>query len=126
MQASQPKAVLVGGVGVAVGAGMSQAAPSAAPPKGAGRVAASAGAAGAAGGAGTTWSQNQTINALWSINEDRNSWVGVAGIGWVKLSNASDSGIVALTVLGAHAKQLQTIVNYRQEDDGMIHEIYAW
>jgi hypothetical protein len=78
------------------------------------------------GGVGTVWNNSQIINALWSINEDRNSWVGVQGVGWVKLSTNSDTGIVALTMLSAHAKQLQSIVNYRTEDDGMIHEIYAW
>jgi len=80
----------------------------------------------ATGRAGTVWNNSQLVNALWSINEDRNSWVGIQGVGWVKLSTNSDSGIVALSMLMAHAKQLQTIVNYRMEDDGMIHEIYAW
>jgi hypothetical protein len=80
----------------------------------------------ARGGIATTWSSAATLNALWCINEDRNSWIGVTGIGWLKLSNASDSGIVALTMFSSHAKQLGSTVDYRQEDDGMIHEMYAW
>jgi hypothetical protein len=80
---------------------------------------------GAAGGV-TAWVNSQKINALWSISENRNSWVGVAGIGWKKLANNSDSAVVALTILGAHAKLTQHQVNYREEADGMIHEIYAW
>jgi hypothetical protein len=76
--------------------------------------------------AGTTWNSNQLVNGLWSINQDRNSWVGVAGVGWVKLSGASDTGIVALTMLSSHAKQLQSSYNFRTEADGLIHEIYAW
>jgi hypothetical protein len=74
----------------------------------------------------TVWNNSQIVNALWCINEDRNSWMGIAGVGWVRLSNGSDSGVVALTVLASHAKGLQSPINYRQESDGMAHEIYAW
>ncbi len=81
---------------------------------------------GAGAGGVTAWVNGQKVNALWSINENRNSWIGVAGVGWIKLANNSDSAVVALTILGAHAKQTQGAINYRQEADGMIHEIYAW
>lgn len=81
---------------------------------------------GDSGNAATTWSAFSNIDALWSINQDKNSWMGVAGIGWQKLSNASDSGIVALTMLASHAKQSGSGIYYRTEDDGMVHEIYAW
>lgn len=30
----------------------------------------------------STWQNDKRISALWSINQNRNSWVGVAGIGW--------------------------------------------
>ncbi len=79
-----------------------------------------------AGGGVTAWQSDKRINALWSISENRNSWVSVVGVGWKKLANNSDSAIVALTLLGAHAKQMQTAVNYRDEADGMIHEMYVW
>ena len=52
--------------------------------------------------------------------------MGISGVGWVKLSNASDSGIVAMTMLASHAKEKQSRFDYRQEADGMIDEIYAW
>ena len=74
----------------------------------------------------SVWVNNKKINALWAISENRNSWVGVAGVGWVKLANNSDSAIVALTILGANARQTQGNVNYRQESDNMIHEMYVW
>ncbi len=94
--------------------------PTASPPS-------SALAAAAAGGIGATvWVNGKKINALWAINENRNSWVSVAGVGWVKLANNSDSAIVALTMLGADAKLTQGTVNYRQESDNMIHEMYVW
>lgn len=81
----------------------------------------------AAGDAGAmAWFNNQKVNALWCINQSRNSWVSFAGVGWRKLANNSDSAIVALTVLAGSAKLTQAPVNYRQEADGMVYEIYAW
>ena len=125
MPDSQPQPVQ--GIHVA-GAGAA-AVPKAEPPASVGGAKAGAKGAGAGvagGGAGTVWNSNQTVNALWSINEDRNSWVGIANVGWVKLSTASDSGVVALTELAAHAYQTQHVISSRTENDGMIHEIYAW
>ena len=94
--------------------------PTAEPPSGA------VAAAETGGVAASVWVNGKKINALWAINENRNSWVSVAGVGWVKLANNSDSAIVALTMLGADAKLTQGTVNYRQEADKMIHEIYVW
>src|SRR4029077_5066996 len=108
-------------IGVSSGASGAAAAPTAEPP------AAIAAGEGEGGGIGASvWVNNKKINALWAIAENRNSWVGVAGVGWVKLANNSDSAIVALTMLGANARQTQGNVNYRQESDNMIHEMYVW
>ena len=83
-------------------------------------------AAAAAGGGITAWNNDRRVTALWSMNQNRNSWLYINGVGWKKLANNSDSAIVALTILGAHAKQAQTACNYRDEADGMIHETYVW
>lgn len=72
------------------------------------------------------WLNDKRISALWAINENRNSWVHIGGVGWKKLANNSDSAIVALTYLASHAKQLNCRVDYREEADGMIREIYVW
>lgn len=74
----------------------------------------------------TAWQNNKQINALWAINENRNVWVGVTGVGWKKLANNDDSAIVAFTLLSGSARITQTTVNYRDEADGMIHEMYVW
>jgi hypothetical protein len=88
---------------------------------------ASAQKSGDTGGIGATvWVSGKKINALWAINENRNSWVSVAGVGWTKLANNSDTAIVALTILAANARQTQGDVSYRQEADNMIHEMYVW
>lgn len=79
-----------------------------------------------AAGAYTAVNSNKRVTALWGINQNRNLWVYVAGVGWKKLANNSDSAIVALTILATHAKQSQTNYTYRDESDGMIHETYVW
>jgi len=53
-------------------------------------------------------------------------FVSVVGVGWKKLANNNDSAIVALTMLSGSAKLTQTSVNYRDEADGMIHEMYVF
>lgn len=81
--------------------------------------------AGAAAGV-SAWQNNKKLTAIWCINQNRNSWVGVDGIGWKKLANTNDSSSVALTMLSAHAREKSSVVNYREEADGMIYEVYVW
>ena len=76
--------------------------------------------------AGIGAGNNKQITALWSITQDKNAGVGVSGIGWKYLANNSGSAIVALTMLSAHARVNRSVVNYRDESDGMIHEMYVW
>ena len=86
----------------------------------------SSGIGSGAGGGQTTWLGDKRVSALWGINQNRNSWVYITGIGWKKLANNSDSAVVALTALAAHAKLKQTNYTYREEADGMINETYVW
>jgi hypothetical protein len=74
----------------------------------------------------TAWVNSQKVTMLWGVAQNRNSWMAIAGVGWKRLSNATDSGVMALTILAAHARQSQTTVNYREEADGMVHEMYVW
>ena len=76
-------------------------------------------------GAGGVWHNGKKITALWSINQNRNSWVAVSGLGWKKLANNSDTAVVALTMLGAHAKQGNRNANLREESS-QIREMYVW
>ncbi len=82
-------------------------------------------AAGVAAGI-SAWHKNKKITGLWSINQNRNSWVHIAGTGWKKLANNSDTGVVALTMLAAHARVKNSNVNLREENDGMVREMYVW
>lgn len=74
----------------------------------------------------TAWNSNKKVTGLWSIDQDKNAFARIAGTGWKKLANNSESGIVALNMLTSHAKAENSNVNYRDEKDGMIHEIYVW
>ena len=67
-----------------------------------------------------------TVTSLWSINEDRNSWVGIAGPGWVKLSTASDTGIIALTALASHAKAANRFISYATDGSKQLTQMYVW
>jgi len=75
-------------------------------------------------GAGS-WHPNKKITALWSINQTRNAYAAVSGLGWKKLANNSDSGIVALNMLTSHAKDRNRNVKVRI-DNNKIVEIYVW
>jgi hypothetical protein len=115
MPDSIPKDLDLGEVTTTAGAAAGEAKPTAEPP-----------ALTTGDGGVTAWVNNQKVNALWSINQTRNSWIGIAGVGWKKLANNSDTAVVALSILGASAKQAQGPVNFREEADKMVHEMYVW
>lgn len=75
-------------------------------------------------GAGV-WNNNKKVNALFSTNETRNSWMSVVGTGWVKLANTIDSANEALTVLSTTAKVKNSPINYLL-DGGQVTQIYVW
>ncbi len=78
-----------------------------------------------AAGASTVWYNGKKVTGLWSINENRNSWIGVSGLGWRKLADNSDSAVVALTMLASHGKQGNHNVNLREDAD-RVKEMYVW
>jgi hypothetical protein len=94
------------------------AAPTLAPP--------AAAEAAAEAGVAATWRSNVRIDALWSIDESRNAFVNVVGLGWRKIYNGRDGAFQALVSLASQARQTNRIVNLREEADGMIYEIYLW
>jgi len=83
-------------------------------------------AAEAAGEITGTWRTNVKIDALWSIDETRNAWVRVVGLGWRRIYNGRDGSFQALLTLAGQARQTNRPVNVREEADGMIYEIYLW
>lgn len=78
-------------------------------------------------GAGVSaWQNDKRIDALWTLSEDRNSWMGVATIGWRKIAPGSETSLVAMTMLAAHARCTNAPINYRDESDNLVHELYVW
>ncbi len=93
------------------------------PPTAGVSAAVSVGAATAITGA---WHNGLTVDALWSVNEPRNAFMHVVGVGWKKIYNGTDAAFTALTTLASQARQTGRSINYRDEADGMVHEIYLW
>ena len=73
-----------------------------------------------------TWRTNQRVIGLWSIDEVRNMWINVEGLGWRKLFNGRDGAFAALATLASQARQTGRLISIREEADGMIYEIYLW
>jgi hypothetical protein len=83
-------------------------------------------AAAVSGDAIGLWLTNRHIDALYSTYSARFSWMHVAGSVWRRFSPASDSGVAALALLAAHARDRGRPVNYREEADQLVHEMYVW
>ena len=72
------------------------------------------------------WVTNKQIDALYSTYAARFAWMHVAGSVWRRFSPASDSGVAALALLAAHARDRGRPVNFREEADQLVHEMYVW
>lgn len=72
------------------------------------------------------WQQDKRITALWSNSSTRNAFMHIAGVGWKRLNPANDSAWSALVLLANQARQTGCRIDYRDEADGLVHEIYLW
>ena len=72
------------------------------------------------------WQTNKQVDALYSTYAARFSWMHVSGGPWRRFSPVSDSGVAALALLAAHARDRGRPVNYREEADQLVHEMYVW
>src|SRR5690349_22319467 len=73
-----------------------------------------------------TWTQNAIVDAMWCINQSRNAFLHVKGNAWKKIYNGSDYAFTALTTLASQARQTAKPISFREEADGMVHEIYLF
>jgi hypothetical protein len=81
---------------------------------------------GAASGVAETWHSNVHVVGLWSINQDRNCWVYLDTAGWRNLSGASETGLMVMNMLAAHAYQTASATSLYEENDGPISQLYVW
>ena len=72
------------------------------------------------------WLTNRKVLRLWTNSANKNSWINIQGIGWKRLFTGSDTTVVCMTMLAAHARTAGRNVNVRLEADDMVHEIYVW
>jgi len=71
------------------------------------------------------WNSDKRVNALYTTYHARNSWMSIAGKGWVKLTTASDSACEAMTILAAQARIKNARIDYAT-DTGEVTEMYIW
>jgi hypothetical protein len=71
------------------------------------------------------WNSDKRVNALYNTYHARNSWMSIAGTGWVKLTTASDSACEAMSILAAQAKVKNARIDYAT-DAGQVTEMYIW
>jgi len=74
----------------------------------------------------TAWLTNRKILRLWTNSANKNSWINIQGIGWKRFFTGSESAVVCMTMLAAHARAGGRNVNVRLEADDLVHEIYVW
>lgn len=77
-------------------------------------------------GVTASWHNGVKVDALWSIDETRNAWVRIVGVGWKRIYNGRDGAFQALVTLASQARQTGRPINVREETGGIIHEIYLW
>ncbi|MBP2321241.1 hypothetical protein JOF56_001626 [Kibdelosporangium banguiense] len=69
------------------------------------------------------WSTGRTILDLWSYEDSSGVWVHVQGLGWKRLSPASQSGHTHMTVLAGAATHNNLAVDFHEDADGQIDQL---
>ncbi len=73
----------------------------------------------------TGWLNNTRVIGLWTIDQNRNAWAYLNGIGWRKIATDNDNIFFDLLRLLAAAKEGNRPVNVYQ-DNGVIKQIYVF
>jgi hypothetical protein len=71
----------------------------------------------------TTW-RSQPVGGLWTTDQNLNGWLWFAQENWVRVSDATESGLMAMMMLGGSGKETGTPCLYRKDVDGEIKEMY--
>jgi len=72
----------------------------------------------------TVWVRDARIDGLWTINQHRNAWVHVKGLGWRRISPDKDNIFFDMLAQLAAAKAGNRRVDFREEA-GVIKELYV-
>lgn len=71
------------------------------------------------------WNTDKRVNGLYATFNGRNSWMSIAGTGWVRLATGSDSACEAMTILASTARAKNFRIDYAV-DAGVTTEMYIW
>jgi hypothetical protein len=71
----------------------------------------------------TGWTNGRTILDLWSYEDSSGVWVHVDGLGWKRLSPASQSGHTHMTLLAGAATHNNLPVDFHVDADGQIDQL---
>jgi hypothetical protein len=72
----------------------------------------------------TTFWRSQPVGGLWTNDQNMNGWAWFAKENWVRLSDANESGLMAMMMIAASGKETGSPCLYRRDTDGEIHEMY--
>lgn len=73
----------------------------------------------------TGWVYNRRVTGLWAINEDRNAWAYISGLGWRKVSPDNDNIFLDMLAHLAAAKAANRPVNIYQKNS-VIQQLYVF
>ncbi|MFT3943043.1 MAG: hypothetical protein QM705_04365 [Ancrocorticia sp.] len=68
----------------------------------------------------------KAITALYSDAFNRNFWLHVNGVGWKKVSQATDSGATSIALIGALAKAMNRAPTMNDDASGIVQDIVVW
>ncbi|TKG69908.1 hypothetical protein [Prauserella endophytica] len=71
----------------------------------------------------TGWVTGRAVLNLWSASGSPGVWIAVQGVGWKRLSPASESGHSHLTLLALLAKNYRLPVSYHEDARGEIDQL---
>ncbi|WP_221391650.1 hypothetical protein [Dyadobacter sp. NIV53] len=95
-------------------------APALSPPSASGEILSMEDSFGAA-----VWNRDKRVNGLYNTKHARNSWMSIAGVGWVKLAVTYDSASAAMSILAAQARTKNCQIDY-SVDAGNVNEMYIF
>lgn len=71
------------------------------------------------------WNTDKRVNGLYTTHHARNSWMSIAGVGWVRLATSHDSACEAMTILASTARAKNFRIDYAV-DASLTTEMYIW
>jgi hypothetical protein len=72
----------------------------------------------------STFWRSQAVGGLWTNDQNMNGWAWFEKENWIRISDANESGLMAMMMILASGKETGSPCLYRRDSDGEIHELY--